>query len=101
MKIGHVKKSDFGTNIRIDASYHMSGGVEAAHRVGHSPYPMMKLGDATSKIFHAERWKRVYVDNPVHGIPLVGSAAMLQAALSNIKLVSRKYTDNIEGKLLQ
>jgi len=101
MKTGCVRKSDFGSNIRIDASYHMSGGIEAARRVKNSPYQLITIGECAEKVFHAERWRRVYVSNPNNGIPLIGSSAMLQAELEHEKLVSRKYTDNIEGKKLK
>lgn len=101
MKAGRIKKSDFGSNIRIDASYHLSGGVEAARRVRNSPYKLMTIGECAERIFHAERWKRVYVSNPKNGIPLIGNSAMLQADLEHEKLVSRKYTNDIECKTLK
>ena len=52
------------------------------------------------RIWHAGRWKRVYVNNSKTGIPLVGSSAMLKSDLSDIKLISKKYTEDMADKML-
>ena len=86
---------------RLDAPVHMTEGVLTRKLIAQSPYPMLTIGDVSERIWHAGRWKRVYVTNPKHGITLLGSSAILKADVSNEKLVSLKYTDDIEDKKLK
>lgn len=86
---------------RFDASFHLSEGVQSRAQVMNAPYPLTTVGAASERIFHAGRWKRAYVSSKEHGIALVGSSDMLKADLSDIKLISRKYTPDIEDKILK
>ncbi len=86
---------------RLDAPVHMTEGVLTRKQIAQSPYQMLTIGDVSGRIWHAGRWRRVYVTNPKHGIALLGSSAILKADVSNEKLVSLKYTDDIEDKILK
>ena len=86
---------------RFDASFHLSEGVQSRAQVMNAPYPLTTVGAASERIFHAGRWKRAYVSSKEHGIALVGSSDMLKADLSDIKLISRKYTPDMEDKILK
>lgn len=102
MKTGVVIKSSFGENgCRIDPSFHLSEGVAVRRLVESSPYPLMKCGDAASRIFNGGRYKRIYVSNPKHGVPLISSSGMLKADLSDAKLVSKKFSPELEDRLVQ
>ena len=80
--------------------FQLSEGVSVRRIIADCPYPVVKCGDVMERIWHAGRWKRVYVNNPKTGIPLVGSSAMLKSDLSDIKLISRKYTEDMADKML-
>ena len=102
MKSAHVTyKEILGKAKRMDAPVHLSTGNHARRLIAHSPYPILKVGDASQRIWHAGRWRRVYVSNPNHGITLLGSSAILKENLENEKLVSLKYTEGIEDKKLK
>ena len=102
MKSAHVTyKEILGKAKRMDAPVHLSTGNHARRLIAHSPYPILKIGDASQRIWHAGRWRRVYVSNPDHGITLLGSSAILKENLENEKLVSLKYTDDLEDKRLK
>lgn len=102
MKIGHIHRTSMNPcGLRFDSSYHLSDGVAVRRIINSSPYSTMLLGEASKRIFHAGRWKRAYVNNKATGIALVGSSDMLKADLSDIKLISKKYTLDIEDKKLQ
>ena len=102
MKSAHVTyKEILGKAKRMDAPVHLSIGNHARRLIAHSPYPILKVGDASQRIWHAGRWRRVYVSNPDHGITLLGSSAILKENLENEKLVSLKYTDDLEDKRLK
>ncbi len=102
MKTAVVKRHDIANApvMRIDASFQLSEGVSVRRIIADCPYPVVKCGDVMERIWHAGRWKRVYVNNPKTGIPLVGSSAMLKSDLSDIKLISRKYTEDMADKML-
>ena len=102
MKSAHVTyKEILGKAKRMDAPVHLSTGNHARRLIANSPYSIMKVGDASQRIWHAGRWRRVYVSNPDHGITLLGSSAILKENLENEKLVSLKYTDDLEDKRLK
>lgn len=86
---------------RFDASYHLSDGVLSRQIVQRAPYPVTSVGVASSKIFHAGRWKRAYVSNSQTGVSLVGSSDMLKADLRSLKLISRKFTPDFTDKKLE
>jgi len=102
MKISTVKfKEVKSAGIRLDAPVHLSDGILAKRLIRNSPYHLLKIGDVAERVWHAGRWRRVYVTNPEHGITLLGSSAILKSDLSNEKMISLKYTDDIEDKKLQ
>jgi len=101
MKVDVVNIKENLKTQRFDASFHLSDGVLAKVHVCKSPYGCRMIGDVAERIFHAGRWKRTYVSNPDYGIELIGSSDMLKSDLNNIKLISRKYTPDIEDKNLK
>lgn len=86
---------------RLDAPVHLSDGVMAKRLIKSSPYGYMPIGDVSSRIWHAGRWKRVYVTKRENGITLLGSSAILKSNLEDEKLISSKYTYDIEDKKLK
>lgn len=86
---------------RLDAPVHMTEGVLTRKLISKSPYPLLTIKDVSQRVWHAGRWRRVYVTSPEHGITLLGSSAILKADLSREKLISRKYTQEQEDKKLK
>lgn len=86
---------------RIDAAFQLSDGVQTRNIIDNLPFPKTTCGNVASRIFHAGRWKRVYVTNEANGITLLGSSSMLKADMRDEKLVSKKYTEDIQDKLLE
>ncbi|MDR2529064.1 MAG: hypothetical protein LBD04_08620 [Synergistaceae bacterium] len=73
---------------RLDCGPYMSGATEAKALLRkHSTIPLREL---TTKIFHAGRESRVWVDSPEYGVPFMGSTDILAADLSNLSLISKK-----------
>ena len=101
MKTARVPVNTVFVDNRFDASYHLSDGVFSRQIVLGSPYPVISIGEASKRIFHAGRWKRAYVSSPINGIALIGSSDMLKADLTSLKRISRKFTPDIEDKVLE
>jgi type I restriction enzyme S subunit len=106
---------------RLDGSYHASDGVKtlrfvrqwaglpavpADPKVGQMRDRTLSYGSrrldtledvcVPDGIFIPGRFKRVYVDDLDHGDPWLSPSDMLKANLSNLRLVSRKFTPGIE-----
>lgn len=102
MKSAVVNKSSCQeNNLRLDPSFHLSEGVSAKRAILDGPYGTLPCGKAAMRIFNGGRYKRIYVTNPQCGIPLISSSGILKADLSDAKLVSKKFSPEIEDRLVQ
>lgn len=90
-----------GIGCRLDAPVHLSEGVSAKRLMKSCPYKLLTIGDVSERVWHAGRWRRVYVNNPKNGIILLGSSAILKSDLSKEKMISIKYTEDKEDKALK
>ncbi len=90
-----------GFGYRFDAPVHLSEGVSAKRLMQSCPYKLLTIGDVSERVWHAGRWRRVYVNNPNTGIVLLGSSAILKSDLSKEKMISVKYTEDKEDKALK
>lgn len=80
---------------RLDCGPYMSGAIEAREKLHSLSVPKDNLSQLTKDIFHAGREGRVWVNDPDHGVPFLGSSAILNADFSNLPLISKKQvTDN-------
>lgn len=89
------------TDLRIDASYHLSEGRLAKILIGKSKYPVKNVGELSSSIFYGGRSKRYYVESKEKGIPFMGSADMLKSDFFSLKHISNKYTKKLDDFKLQ
>lgn len=102
MKTLSVKHQWLGeSDLRLDASYHLSDGKQNRTKINNSPLGNWLLREVTNKIFYGGRSKRVYVNNEDAGLPFMGSSDMLKIDLSSLKLISKKLTQKINDLLLQ
>ena len=90
-----------GFGFRFDAPVHLSEGVSAKRLIQSCPYELLTIGDVSERVWHAGRWRRVYVNNPNNGITLLGSSAILKSDLSKEKMISVKYTEDKEDQALK
>lgn len=90
-----------GFGCRFDAPVHLSEGVSAKRLMQSCPYILLTIGDVSKRVWHAGRWRRVYVNNPKNGVILLGSSAILKSDLSKEKMISIKYTEDKEDKALK
>ena len=87
-------------HVRFDGSYHLSEGVMCKQLVNSSPYGLLKIEDATERIFNGNRIKRVYISNNEYGLPFLSSSDILCTDLDNVKYASCRYTSSIEDMTL-
>ncbi|MFN3489626.1 MAG: methylation-associated defense system restriction endonuclease subunit S MAD5 [Emticicia sp.] len=102
MKILTTKSAWFhDSDLRLDASFHLSEGRVSKIQVLKCPYKIDSLGNLTSDIFYGGRARRVYVEDKERGIPFMGSSDMLKADLNSLKYISTKNTKNLSGFILK
>lgn len=102
MKTLNIKNSWFSeSDLRLDASYHLSEGRIARKTIEKLPFQKRNLSDLTSRIFYGGRSKRVYVENSDVGIPFLGSSDMLKSDLTSLKYISKKLTKGISNFMLE
>ena len=89
------------SNLRLDASFHLSDGRIAKTLIEKCPYDISSLRKCTDDIFYGGRAKRLYVKKEDNGIPFMGSSDMLKSDFSSLKLISKKLTKNLSSLYLK
>lgn len=102
MKIKHIPSSWLHRNgRRFDCGPYTSGALEARIRLEDLSYPKQKLSELTAGheggIYNGPHFSRTFVDDPKHGVPFLGSGAMLEADLSGLPLLRKR--DALSTKL--
>lgn len=92
-----IKSASF----RLDSNYHLSTGNSSRRAVLSSPYGTTNISEYTSRVFYGNRAKRIYVKKDNAGVPFLSSSEILKADFDNVKLVSQKYTPNLEELKVQ
>lgn len=101
MKLLNIKNSWFSeSDLRLDASYHLSDGPVTKIKLKRLPYKISKLSSETKDIFKGNIFKRTYVSNAEDGFPFMTASDMMKSDINGGKFVSRKYT-NTANLLLQ
>jgi type I restriction enzyme, S subunit len=79
---------------RLDSSPYLSGAMEARAILDKLPVKKEPLYEVTKGglqgIFNGPRFARIYVDDPIYGMPFLGSTDILAADLSHLPLISKK-----------
>ncbi len=83
---------------RLDCGPYTSGALEAKVRLEELAAPKHALRELTrghnGGIYNGPKFSRTWVDDPDHGVPFVGSGAMLHADLSSLPLLRRKDAEH-------
>ncbi|MFN8435997.1 MAG: restriction endonuclease subunit S [Cytophagales bacterium] len=102
MKVLKVKSKWFDeSNLRIDAKYHLSEGRVTRATINKSNSKVETLGSVSEKIFYGGRSRRNYVEDPLKGIPFLGSSDMLKSNINDLKYLSLKNTKNLKELILE
>ena len=92
MKALHVKNSWFSdSDLRLDASYHLSDGPIAKAKLKSSPYKSTTLINECDRIFSGNIFKRTYVESDKNGWPYLTGSDMIKADINSGKLISKKW----------
>jgi restriction endonuclease S subunit len=98
MKALHVKNSWFSdSDLRLDASYHLSDGPIAKAKLKCSPYKSTTLINECDRIFSGNIFKRTYVESDKKGWPYLTGSDMIKADINSGKFISKKYTTQAQN----
>ena len=84
------------SDLRLDASFHLSDGPVTKILLKRSPYSTTTLSIESESIYTGNIFKRVYVDNNISGFPFLTPSDMMKVNIDGNKFVSRKHTKNRE-----
>jgi len=89
------------SNLRLDASYHLSEGNLYKLHIIKSPLGIGYVSDFSIRIFYGGRAKRNYVLDGNNGVAFLGSSDMLKSDFTNVKFISKIHTINLNDSLLK
>jgi Restriction endonuclease S subunits len=102
MKVAITKNSWLhGSDLRLDASFHLSEGRQAKNTIMRLSIEKQNLSKLSLKIYNGARFKRVYVSDKNRGIAFMGSSDMLKSDFYGLKYLSKVYTKNISELLIK
>lgn len=98
MKISSVKKSEIDkTDLRVDASYHLSDGRLHHAIVTRNPFKNLPLKEVTERIFSGNIFKRLYVADDQVGYHYLTASDMAKSDIETGKYISKKYTSQYKN----
>ena len=74
---------------RLDAAHYNPELLKAISVLRTSGMRVERLADITDKLFIPPRFKRIYVDNPAHGVPFLQGRHIVQFQPTDIKHLSK------------
>lgn len=89
------------SDLRLDASFHLSAGqltLKAFKKANITTKPLNKV---TERIFYGGRSRRNYVNSLDNGLPFIKGADIIKADFSNLKIISKKRTANLNDYFLE
>lgn len=102
MKVAITKNSWLkDSDLRLDASFHLSAGqltLKAFKKANITTKPLNKV---TERIFYGGRSRRNYVSSLDNGLPFIKGADIIKADFSNLKIISKKRTANLNDYFLE
>jgi restriction endonuclease S subunit len=94
MKLLNIKNSWFAeSDLRLDASFHLSEGPITKIKLKKSPYKLSRLSLVTNDIYKGNIFKRCYVNSSKYGFAFMTASDMMKTDINGGKYVSKKYTN--------
>lgn len=85
---------------RLDCSPYLGGALETEILLKRLSVRTDSLKKVTSKIFHAGREARTWVESSEFGIPFISSSDVLKSDLSNLPFISKKQVEKNQDLLV-
>jgi len=89
------------SDLRLDASYHLSDTNRIKHIFSTLPYLFTTIQKQSEKIFSGNIFKRTYVKDPERGIPYITGSDMIKLDITSGKYLSKKQATGLKKLLLE
>lgn len=89
------------SDLRLDASFHLSAGQLTLKAFKKANFLTKPLNKVTERIFYGGRSRRNYVNSLDNGLPFIKGADIIKADFSNLKIISKKRTANLNDYFLE
>jgi len=102
MKTAIANKAWFhDSDLRLDASYHLSETVQIKHLFKISPYKFTVLSQQASDIFSGNIFKRIYVKDRNRGLPYLTGSDIIKSDIDSGKYISKKQANSLQRLILK
>lgn len=89
------------SDLRLDASYHLSDTNRIKHVFSTLPYSFTTIQEQSEKIFSGNIFKRTYVKDSERGIPYITGSDMIKQDITSGKFLSKKQASGLKKLLLE
>ena len=87
---------------RLKPNFYLNAGKLRLDKMRHNGHPMSTIGEQSAAVYRSDIFKRQFVKDPKFGVPYISGADMMKAApLESSRLVSAKFTPNMEETSLK
>lgn len=94
---GIPSKWIYREGLRLDSKPYMSGALESREILEalNNTEPLKNFTHGyDGGIYNGPKFSRIWVSEPLYGVPFLGSSSMLKSDLSNLPLLKRKYAES-------
>ncbi|MFA6400456.1 MAG: restriction endonuclease subunit S [Salinivirgaceae bacterium] len=85
------------SDLRLDASYHLSDTNRIKHLFRNLPYQFSTIEKQSKRIFSGNIFKRTFVSDPQRGIPYITGSDMIKSEINSGKFISSKQAIGLEN----
>lgn len=102
MKTTIANKSWFhDSDLRLDASFHLSETNQIKHHFKHSPYNFTALSHQSIEVFSGNIFKRIFVKDENRGLPYLTGSDIIKADVDSGKFISKKQAHSLQRLILK
>jgi len=89
------------SDLRLDASYHLSDTNRIKHVFSNTPYQFSTIEKQSERIFSGNIFRRTYVKDPERGIPYITGSDMIKLDINSGKYLSKKQAVGLQNLMLK
>ena len=102
MKSITVKNLRFAdSDLRLDASYHLNDCVLIRHKYLNAPVSITTIKEQAKDLFLGNIFRRIYVSNPVKGVPYLTGSDMIKSEIDSGKFLAKKQAQKLNRLMLK
>ncbi|HNW70734.1 MAG TPA: restriction endonuclease subunit S [Bacteroidales bacterium] len=89
------------SDLRLDASFHLSDSVLIKHKYIKSPVAMTTINEQAVEVFLGNIFKRIYVADLSRGVPYLTGSDMIKSDIESGKYLAKKQAQQLKHLMLK